>query len=344
MGRSDHKLKLFVIFTITAAIGYACAAIFNWRTEGEVHSRQQEGMTAQFGESKDADWEDVRFFPETGHWINGIFLGKYINSLDPSEIYGKPITEVFVDKNSGSQVQYFEKSRFEADINEFGEEFVNITKLGSYFYHPGPSLEPPAISGCKYFQGSEYPVCYDFLAYFEKYGAIEQFGVPISGFETHDGWIVQYFENSRFEWRPDLEENGMVYVSNLGYDYFFAIEEDTTMLYAEIQEAIPVTQFDLHITIDVLFPINQVVNNVDILVIVQDQYLNPIQDALLVYQVIYPNGSSEMYYPGVTDAAGSNLSSLELLNGTCGQSKIIVAVGVGEIMKEQQAHFYIRCP
>lgn len=169
---------------------------------------------------------------ETGHWIRGDFLALYHNVSDPIKIFGRPITEAYIpDSDSPTIIQYFQKARFTSMIDESGNKKLSIDPLGFYLYQPGnPEARIDNESACRYFSNSIYPVCYAFLDFYEANGGEDQFGEPLSNVELHNGRPSQYFRNARLEWHPALPAGERVVVSDLGYDYFFRMQEDISLL------------------------------------------------------------------------------------------------------------------
>ncbi len=56
--------------------------------------------------------ENGRYFPETGHTIDGQFV-RFFDLQGGLEILGYPITDAFVDPRSGWLIQYFQNARME---------------------------------------------------------------------------------------------------------------------------------------------------------------------------------------------------------------------------------------
>lgn len=167
---------------------------------------------------------DVQYFPETGHFVKGAFLQFYNAARDPKLVYGYPITEQITARD-GKTVQYFQRARFElAAANR-----VQLTPLGALTYARQSPLPVEGNNGCERFP-SGYSVCFTFLEFYKANGGPNQFGNPISPFESADGLIVQYFEGARFEWRADRGAEKWVVISDLGRLYFDQQKEDPAHL------------------------------------------------------------------------------------------------------------------
>ena len=275
-----------------------------------------------------AQAEDTRYFPETGHWVTGDFLIKYESVSNQSEIIGAPITESFEDPISGRTIQYFEKVRFELHPELPGELRVKLSPLGDYLYEEGTPINVIAnTTACESFVQSEHPVCYAFLEFFETNGGVAQFGYPVSGFEIHDGWIVQYFQNARLEWHPENPTGRRVTVSNLGYRYFYDRREDPTLLNpVPNNEAPDIPVFDLRayaFAASSILPIN---GTQTLYFIVQDQFHNPVANAEVDFTVTLPDGSTKAYKAEKTNAAGISILDFEVVSNTPGLVKVLIFV------------------
>ncbi len=72
---------------------------------------------------------------------------------------------------------------------------------------PPPTTFAPAQpaaqkSGCMYFPATQHNLCAGFEAYWEKFGGLNIFGMPVTEEFQENGVTVQYFERARFEWHP----------------------------------------------------------------------------------------------------------------------------------------------
>lgn len=167
---------------------------------------------------------DVLYFPETGHFVKGAFLQFYNAARDPKLVYGYPITEQITARD-GKTVQYFQRARFELAASNR----VQLTPLGALTYAPQSPLPVEGNNGCERYPNG-YNVCFTFLDFYKANGGPNQFGNPISPFESADGLIVQYFEGARFEWRADRGAEKWVVISDLGRLYFDQQKEDPAHL------------------------------------------------------------------------------------------------------------------
>lgn len=241
------------------------------------------GVLAQAGDS--------RYFPETGHNVAGEFLHFYTATQNAEQVFGYPITEAFTDARSGRLIQYFTRTRFEFFPEHPEGQRVRISNLGEQLYQPGGQLSIYTPIGCRTFPNGK-AVCYAFLDFFEKNGGEAVFGSPISGFEFLNERIVQHFQNARFEWYPENAEASKVVLADLGRAYFSYVAEDSSRLTpvsAAPDQIIQVLSIQAR-----AFAWKAVIQPNDVqtvYVIVQDQTLRPVEDAIAAVTIYFANGS-----------------------------------------------------
>jgi len=264
------------------------------------------------------------YFPETGHWVVGDFLEVYRGASSPSQVYGCPITDAFIDDDNKT-VQYFEKARFVLDPNAPPALQVELTQLGKLSYTRGiPLRRPPTLSGCKKFHETGFEVCYDFLEFFKANGDLTQFGYPISNYEIHDDSIVQYFQLARFEWHPELQASQPVKVSNLGSEYFDKMNEDPQLLLPQLGDSITQTTMKINLRAFVGESFVSFEGDQELYVIVLDQNRQPVSGAEVNVTVIYPDGKPTLYPMGDTNVQGVTNAVIEY--STTQPSQIILLV------------------
>lgn len=282
------------------------------------------------------------FFPETGHWVSGPFLTKYESVSEPEQLFGLPITDAYKPKDKNVQVQYFQRARFEYHPNASTDQGVILTPLGEYLYEPGEEVKNPFAGGCKTFEQTGYEVCFDFLSFYLEHGGVSQFGYPISNMEIHNDVFTQYFQYAVLEYRPNMAEEFNIYLAPIGVQYFHFIGENEIYLNPGAESNIPL-QIPVKLNV---FPFTEPAitskdDNIRLYILVRDENNAFVEDALIVYQVVFPDGSMETCYPGTTDANGLNVSEFEVTSKTAGLAKISIAVGWGEIMTDTNTTFQI---
>ncbi|MBL7161181.1 MAG: hypothetical protein ISS57_01140 [Anaerolineales bacterium] len=338
------RLFFLLIFIVSCFTGYYYA--FNTFTQ-EIKPDQPIGNNFQENsresQSQSSIDKPITYFPRTGHWVSGQFLTQYMSALDSKKLFGAPITDAYFDENNQMYVQYFEKTRFEQYVDENGNTRVEVSPLGTYLYNPGEHLPNHTIGGCKKFPDQGLSVCHNFLDFYETNGGVQQFGFPISEFEIYNHFIVQHFEYARFEWKPELSDEDPVVIANIGYEYFYSHGEDENYLEPLIITGIPTIpeKITAEVFTDKVYLEQQ--DTILVSIIVTDQYHSSIQDALLVYQVILPDGSSEMVYPGVTNEKGINISEFSIHTNSCGTIIIDVAAGLGDLTTGTKTSAIILC-
>jgi hypothetical protein len=162
---------------------------------------------------------DEQRFPN-GYVVKGEFLRFYRSAPDPELVFGNPINNEEMD-GFGKRVQYFDRARFELVTTDKGPK-VQLANLGSLLYEIKEVTEevPAKSSTCRQFTAArnqkEHNVCYKFLQFYDANAGSTYFGLPITEAFYREGYVVQYFENARFEWRPNLPSDLQVGLADLG--------------------------------------------------------------------------------------------------------------------------------
>jgi len=148
----------------------------------------------------------VHYFAQTGHTVRGSFYAFY-HGYGDLKVFGLPLSEAFGDH--GQVVQYFERARLV--LTTAG---VRESPLGTLLT-AGRSFPPSAISPLTpsylYFGETGYWIAGPFLDFWEHHHGQLLFGAPISqplteqnGDGTGRTYQVQYFQNARLEYHPEL--------------------------------------------------------------------------------------------------------------------------------------------
>jgi hypothetical protein len=233
-----------------------------------------------FGNEIKTQPQDFEFFDETGYYVRGEFWTFYQQFDDALVIFGYPITNDYIDLESGRHVQYFQKARFE--LSDDPENPIKLFNLGQLQYTPEGGIPLPQVnnsSNCKAFP-TGYHVCMGFLSFYDTHNGPLILGAPISDAEFRDGIYVQYFENARLEFRTLLPPGQKIGLSDLGKIYFEKYGRSTYPDQYEWEPSIPLPQvvklYTLASVDHPLLPQNssQVIN-----VIVLDQNQRPVEGA-----------------------------------------------------------------
>jgi hypothetical protein len=147
----------------------------------------------------------VRYSSATHHTVREPFLSFY-NKYGGLKIFGLPLTEALSE--GGQTVQYFERSRL---VDVGGS--VAVSPIGSELTagrHFLPVQCCPA-AGQMWFAATHHTLADPFLRFWRTHGGSLLFGDPVSeplyeqnGDGTGRVYCVQYFENARFEYHPEL--------------------------------------------------------------------------------------------------------------------------------------------
>lgn len=231
-----------------------------------------------------------RYFAQTGHNVAGDFLRFYDGTPNAVQVFGYPITEAFTDVKSGRIIQYFTRTRFEFYPEMPEGQRVRLSTLGEYLYQPGGQLNIFAPIGCRTFPNGK-AVCFAFLDFYEKNGGEAVFGYPISGFEILNERIVQQFQNARFEWYPENAEGSKVVLADLGRTYFSFVGEDPARLSVVKPTGDIVDAISIQARAFAWKAVTQPNDVQTVYVIVQDQTLQPVVDAIAVVTIYFVEGT-----------------------------------------------------
>ena len=149
----------------------------------------------------------VQYFPQTGHTMRGTFRTFYHRYGDLA-IFGLPLTEAFTDH--GQVVQYFERARLVLTATGGVRESPLGTLLTAGRTFP-PAPLPPITPSYLYFGATGHWIAGPFLDFWNRHHGQLLFGDPISeplteqnGDGTGRTYQVQYFQNARLEYHPEL--------------------------------------------------------------------------------------------------------------------------------------------
>lgn len=139
-------------------------------------------------------------------------------------VFGRPLTEPFTPTVESPIMQYFANARL-----DFDGQSVQLYPLGQWAYEglvERVPIETENVGHAREFD-TGFVVQDAFLAFYEQNNGAEWLGNPISTQLNEGGVRVQYFENGRLEWQPQLPPAQRVQLSQLGQKHF-----DAEMSYA----------------------------------------------------------------------------------------------------------------
>jgi hypothetical protein len=261
-----------------------------------------------------AQGSDSIYVPETGHWIRGEFLTEYNSVSDPLLYFGYPITDDFIDSVTNQRVQYFQKARFDLVDTDSGPQ-AQPAPLGSLLQDDNADLANISDDGptCRKFSNGN-SVCYAFLQFYDAYEGDKYFGLPVSKLEVVDGRYIQYFEKARMEWWPERAAGERVVLTDLGKIYFDQVVANPELLKASLAVN---SQGELAHPVVRVFAQKALIGAGEtqtVYIVVQNQYLQPMQGAQVGVTVTLPDGSSQFYRLSETNEYGVSQMTLDVPN------------------------------
>ena len=263
--------------------------------------------------------DDPQFFPETRHTVRKPFV-EYFTQTGGVKQHGFPITDDYVDPQTGLLVQYFEKSRFEWHPGNPEPYRVLLGLLGDELGKrtaPISIAQIPAANDptCLYFSATGHSLCNSFRDYFLQNGGIDRFGYPIGEFEVEGSRIVQYFQRAKMEWYPERQPGQKVQLAPIGDLYYEVAGLDPRR---REPKPISVSGDDDASSVRALVARGSVINSVAVsqgtqttFVFVTDHLGNPISGAAVTLVVHYAHGDEVFTLPP-TSAGGTTFRTFEV--------------------------------
>ena len=244
---------------------------------------------------------DGVFIAETGHWIKGEFFDFWQQAKDPTLVFGYPITDVIPHPiMQNVTVQYFQRARFDLDATKPTGQRISLAPLGERLYNETERGDRANFSinntACRVFPATSHNVCYAFLQFYDRHNGPVFFGQPISEVETVDGRLVQYFEHTRMEWRPERPAGQRVVLTEVGrIDFDITIgDRNLQSTYTDIPQG---ALTEMKVYAFAAKPLMATGGEQKVYVIVYDQFLQPIEDVQVMMTVQYPGGRNESFRP-----------------------------------------------
>ncbi|HMA34830.1 MAG TPA: PQQ-binding-like beta-propeller repeat protein [Chloroflexia bacterium] len=170
-----------------------------------------------------------RYFPETGHTLQGRFR-EYWDTHGGLAQQGYPLSDELSEKNALDgktyTVQYFERAVFELHPENRPPYDVLLSQLGTLRYRakypqgaPGQQRNP---NHPLYFAATGHVVGGSFRRFWEAHGGLAQLGYPLTEEFSEQSelngktYTVQYFERMVLEWHPENRAPFDVLGSQLG--------------------------------------------------------------------------------------------------------------------------------
>ncbi|OGO20007.1 MAG: hypothetical protein A2Z14_16600 [Chloroflexi bacterium RBG_16_48_8] len=224
-------------------------------------------------------------------------------------VFGEPISQSFIEVETGKVVQYFENARLELDIGTSGGMEVKTSSLGMMLgAWEVPLTYHGEVPGCRFYHETGHHVCHAFLIYYEENGGPETFGYPISEFKIEDDRMVQYFQWFRLDWFPDDEEDpvqpgplGRLHISTVNPEDFKPGYEETS----EVEELSVVSSVERAST--------TTSGEQTVYLVVRDQDQKAIEGAAATLIAHFPDGDRMIIMP-LTDEYGRSQVSFTFEN------------------------------
>ena len=169
-----------------------------------------------------AGLKEVQYFAQTGHTVRGAFYAFYHRYGD-LKVFGLPLSEAFADH--GPVMQYFERARLEITADGVRESHLGTLLTAGRAFPPVPPS--PVTAGSRYFAATHHSLSGRFLDFWTRHHGQLLFGESISqplteqnGDGTGHAYILQYLQNARLEYHPELAGTGNeVQLGLLGRQY-----------------------------------------------------------------------------------------------------------------------------
>jgi hypothetical protein len=265
--------------------------------------------------------DDPQYFAEFGHTVRAPFIQYFVQTGGVAQ-HGFPITDDYVDPQTGLLVQYFEKSRLEWHPGNPDPYKVQLGLLGDELGKRTPpitiaQMPAPNDPTCHYFNETGHSLCNSFREYFLQHGGLDRFGYPITEFTVEGDQIVQYFQRARMEWHPEKLPGQKVQLGPVG-------DEQYTYAGLDIRRRSPnynieaVSGISNADSVRALVARGSVINSVAVsagtqttFVFVTDQLGRPISGAAVTLVVHYAEGDEVFTLPPTT-AAGTTFRTFDV--------------------------------
>lgn len=254
--------------------------------------------------------EGGRYYPETGHSVDGRFVD-FFDGHGGLAILGYPITNSFIDPQTGWLIQYFQNARVELAPDSGGVLTVRLSPLGEMLggWQPPLPANSGSGAGCRVYAESGHSVCHAFLDYYLADGGPALFGYPISEFRLENDRIVQYFQGFRLDWYPDDPSGINVRVAPLGRVHFDTAGYDPALLEPGLPTDMLLYRIiELQPQASVSKPVVQPSDAEEVFVTVRDQNANPVAGASVTLVAHFPEGDRTIIMPLTDDAGYSRLT------------------------------------
>jgi hypothetical protein len=238
------------------------------------------------------------------------------------QVFGFPITESYLDADSGHLIQYFQSLRLEYDraqnevlLTPLGQWAV-AAKLGIAYTTPEALAEKP---------GSNIDVEGAFLAFYQAHGGESLLGQPITGQLDDGGTRSQYFQNGRLDWMPEAQLDHRVQLAPLGQEHYRRVGIFDNPGRSRPMDSAGIREADVSATVRA--PILYAGERQTVYVEVKTPENQRPVAGVSVRLTAYYNGTSESFSLPETDGQGHTHDSLPLKDPQPGQKvRLVVEV------------------
>lgn len=279
-----------------------------------------------FGIPSRAQDDDCEYFEDAGHYVCAEFL-QFFEERGRLGIFGYPLTEAFDDPDRGLRVQYFQRARME--YHPYNPEPYQV-QLGllvdelGYRFPDALGEEIPLFNSHlrHYFPETKHVVSYAFLDYFREHGGVDVFGYPRSESLYESGHLVQYFQRTRMEWRPEAPFGLQMHLTNLGET---CIERFDVPVEHVTRRRLAERITELEVRASVRYVITGQEGDQTVFIYVTDQEREPISKVDVAMTVRYWPGEEHNYEGTPTDGNGFSEYSFDIPSNlvTPGQKVVI---------------------
>lgn len=303
---------------------FAIAAVWIMLVAGDPSLR----VSAQGGQ------EDCRYFPQTEHYVCDAFL-QFYHSRGGTALFGYPLTDAYHDQALNLRVQYFQNFRMEWHPNNPDPYKVQlgllVDEMGIEF-PPLPESRIPSRNSRlhHYFPETGHTVSYEFLDFFRDHGGIDVFGYPRSEFMEENGYVVQYFQRARMEWRPGGGAGPSIKLTPLGAE-FIEKRPDTPSRFEPLEVSV-------HVAVRHSFVVGRRAVQT-VFIYVEDQEREPVSGAETDMVVRYQSDAQSMSC-GETNTQGFARCDFELAHWMPGEKAIVHAQARYRGVEAQGENFF----
>lgn len=201
-----------------------------------------------------------------------------------------------------------------------GDNPIILAPLGALDAPVVERIAPPAPSETtQYFPVTGHSVVLSFLDFFQQHGGETVFGKPLTEFIQDGDLWVQWFENVRFEWHPELPDGERVQLTPLGQinsDRFQGGLPPTILNNGATGELPTPLPSDIVLTIIPQTPVLTPGETQLVQLVATDSASQPIPDIEIVLYV-YTSVTNQLLVAPMTDEQGISWVTISEIDGAC---------------------------